>query len=143
MRVEQISIFLENRAGRLAEISRVLGEAGVNIRALSLADTSDFGILRLIVSDNDKAKAALKEHGFTVGKTNVVAVEVEDKPGGLNRILEILSRENINVEYMYAFVHHSGENAVIIFRFDDIDGAVKLLVDNNIKVLEGDTVYTL
>jgi hypothetical protein len=143
MRVEQISIFLENRAGRLAEISRVLGEAGVNIRALSLADTSDFGILRLIVSDNDKAKAALKEHGFTVGKTNVVAVEVEDKPGGLNRILEILSRENINVEYMYAFVHHSGENAVIIFRFDDIDGAVKLLVNNNIKVLEGDTVYTL
>jgi hypothetical protein len=143
MRVEQISIFLENRAGRLAEISRVLGEAGVNIRALSLADTSDFGILRLIVSDNDKAKAALKEHGFTVGKTNVVAVEVEDKPGGLNRILEILSRENINVEYMYAFVHHSGENAVIIFRFDDIDGAVKLLVNNNIKVLDGDTVYTL
>ena len=99
--------------------------------------------MRLIVSDNDKAKAALKEHGFTVGKTNVVAVEVEDKPGGLNRILEILSRENINVEYMYAFVHHSGENAVIIFRFDDIDGAVKLLVNNNIKVLEGDTVYTL
>ena len=143
MRVEQISIFLENRAGRLAEISRVLGEAGVNIRALSLADTSDFGILRLIVSDNEKAKTALKQHGFTVGKTNVVAVEVEDKPGGLNRILEILSRENINVEYMYAFVHHSGENAVIIFRFDDIDGAVKLLVNNNIKVLEGDTVYTL
>jgi len=143
MTVEQISIFLENRAGRLAEISRVLGEAGVNIRALSLADTSDFGILRLIVSDNDKAKAALKEHGFTVGKTNVVAVEVEDRPGGLNRILEILSRENINVEYMYAFVHHSGENAVIIFRFDDIDGAVKLLVNNNIKVLEGDTVYRL
>lgn len=104
MRVEQISVFLENRAGRLAEITRVLGEAGVNIRALSLADTSDFGILRLIVSDNDKAKAALKERGFTVGKTNVVAVEVEDKPGGLNRILELLSNQSINVEYMYAFV---------------------------------------
>lgn len=143
MRVEQISVFLENRAGRLAEITRVLGEAGVNIRALSLADTSDFGILRLIVSDNDKAKAALKESGFTVGKTNVVAVEVEDKPGGLNRILELLSKNNINVEYMYAFVQHSGENAVIIFRFDDIDAAVKLLADNNIKVLEGKTVYTL
>ena len=143
MRVEQISIFLENRAGRLAEITRVLGEAGVNIRALSLADTSDFGILRLIVSDNDKAKAALKENGFTVGKTNVVAVEVEDKPGGLNRILELLSKENINVEYMYAFVQHSGENAVIIFRFDDIDAAVKLLAENDIKVLEGKTVYTL
>ena len=143
MRVEQISVFLENRAGRLAEITRVLGEAGVNIRALSLADTSDFGILRLIVSDNDKAKAALKEHGFTVGKTNVVAVEVEDKPGGLHRILELLSQQSINVEYMYAFVQQTGENAVIIFRFDDIDGAVKLLQDNDIKVLEGKTVYTL
>ena len=143
MRVEQISVFLENRAGRLAEITRVLGEAGVNIRALSLADTSDFGILRLIVSDNDKAKAALKERGFTVGKTNVVAVEVEDKPGGLNRILELLSNQSINVEYMYAFVQHSGEDAVIIFRFDDIDKAVNLLRENNIKVLEGRTVYTL
>jgi hypothetical protein len=143
MRVEQISVFLENRAGRLAEITRVLGEAGVNIRALSLADTSDFGILRLIVNDNDKAKEALKKHGFTVGKTNVVAVEVEDRPGGLNRILEVLSKENINVEYMYAFVQHSGENALMIFRFDDIDAAVKLLLDNNIKVLEGKTVYTL
>jgi hypothetical protein len=143
MRVEQISVFLENRAGRLAEITRVLGDAGVNIRALSLADTSDFGILRLIVSDNDKAKEALKEHGFTVGKTSVVAVEVEDRPGGLNRILEILSKEGVNVEYMYAFVQHSGSNALMIFRFDDIDAAVKLLLDNDIKVLEGKTVYTL
>ena len=143
MQVEQISVFLENRAGRLAEITRVLGEAGVSIRALSLADTSDFGILRLIVNDNDKAKAALKEHGFTVAITNVVAVEVEDRPGGLNHILEILSKDDINVEYMYAFVQHTGEDAVIIFRFDDIDSAVKILIDNNIKVLEGKTVYTL
>ncbi|MBW2036575.1 MAG: ACT domain-containing protein [Deltaproteobacteria bacterium] len=143
MRVEQISIFLENKAGRLAEVTRVIGEAGVNIRALSLADTSDFGILRLIVSDNDKAKAALKKHGFTVGKTNVVAVEVEDRPGGLNRVLEVLSRQNINVEYMYAFVQHTGKNAVIIFRFDDTDAAISLLKENGIKVLEGKTVYTL
>ncbi len=143
MLVEQISIFLENKAGRLAEITRVLAQAGVNIRALSLADTSDFGILRLIVSDNDKAKAVLKEHGFTVGKTDVVAVEVEDRPGGLSHILGILSKENINVEYMYAFVQRSGENAVIVFRFDDIDVAVRLLQENNLRVLEGKTVYTL
>ncbi|MBN1842411.1 MAG: ACT domain-containing protein [Deltaproteobacteria bacterium] len=143
MRVEQISIFLENKAGRLAEVTRVLSGAGVNIRALSLADTSDFGILRLIVNDNDKAKTVLKEHGFTVGKTDVVAVEVEDRPGGLSSILNILSKQNINVEYMYAFVQHSGKNAVIIFRFDDIDTAVKLLQENNVKVLEGKTVYTL
>jgi hypothetical protein len=143
LRVEQISIFVENKAGRLAEVTRVLSEAGVNIRALSLADTSDFGILRLIVDNNDMAKAVLKEHGFTVGKTDVVAVEVEDRPGGLSRILDILSQQNVNVEYMYAFVQHSGKDAVIIFRFDDIDTAVKLLQENNVKVLEGKTVYTL
>jgi hypothetical protein len=143
MRVEQISVFLENKAGRLAEVTRVLSEAEVNIRALSLADTSDFGILRLIVNDNDKAKETLKEHGFTVGKTDVVAVEVADRPGGLALILGILSKENINVEYMYAFVQHSGKDAVMIFRFDDVDAAVKLLQENNVKVLEGKTVYTL
>ena len=129
--------------GAHASIHEVLGEAGVNIRALSLADTSDFGILRLIVNNNDKAIAALKEHGFTVGKTNVGAVEVEDKPGGLNHILEVLSKASLNVEYMYAFVQHSGEDAVIIFRFDDIDGAIKVLKENKIKVMEGETVYTL
>jgi len=143
MRVEQISIFLENKAGRLAEVARILSEAGVNIRALSLADTSDFGIFRLIVDNNDKAKTALKEQGLTVGKTDVVAVEVDDKPGGLSRILDILSKEQINVEYMYAFVQHSGKDAVIIFRFDDIDAAIKLLLENGVKVIEGKTVYTL
>ena len=143
MRVEQISVFLENKAGRLAEVTRVLSEANVNIRALSLADTSDFGILRLIVNDNDKAKSTLKEHGFTVGKTDVVAVEVEDRPGGLALILDILSKRQINVEYMYAFVQHSGKDAVMIFRFDDIEAAVKLLQENNVKVLKGETVYTL
>lgn len=143
MRVEQISIFLENKAGRLAEVTRVLSQAGANIRALSLADTSDFGILRLIVDDNEKAKAALKKGGFTVGKTDVVAVEVEDRPGGLSKILDILSKKGVNVEYMYAFVQHSGKNAVIIFRFDDIDTAVRLLQENGVKVLDGKTVYTL
>jgi hypothetical protein len=143
MRVEQISVFLENKAGRLAEVTRVLSEAGINIRALSLADTSDFGILRLIVNDNDKAKTTLKEHGFTVQKTDVVAVEVEDRPGGLNRILGILSQQEINVEYMYAFVQRGGKDAVMIFRFDDINTAVRLLQESNVKVLEGETVYTL
>ncbi len=143
MRVEQISVFLENKAGRLAQITRVLSEAGVSIRALSLADTSDFGILRLITDDNDKTKAALKEQGFTVARTDVVAAEVEDRPGGLNRILEILNKHNINVEYMYAFIQHNGDYAVIVFRFDDIDGAIRLLEENNIRVLAGETVYSL
>lgn len=143
MRAEQISVFLENKAGRLSEVTRILSEAGVNIRALSLADTSDFGILRLIVNDNNKAKEALKKHGFTVGKTDVVAVEVDDRPGGLHRILDILHRSNVNVEYMYAFVQQSGDNAVIIFRFDNLDEAIKVLQDNGVKVIEGSKLYAM
>jgi len=104
MKVEQISIFLENKSGRLAEVTDILSRAGVNIRALSLADTADFGILRLIVNQGDLAKQVMKEHGFTVGKTEVVALEVPDRPGGLGEILKILHESGINVEYMYAFV---------------------------------------
>jgi hypothetical protein len=143
MRAEQISVFLENKAGRLAEVTGILSEANVNIRALALADTSDFGVLRLIVDNNVKAVEALKNRGFTVGRTDVLAVEVEDKPGGLHRILDMLHKAQINVEYMYAFVQHSGENAVMIFRFDNIDEAVRVLEENNVKVINGSKVYTL
>ncbi len=143
MRAEQISVFLENKAGRLAEVTAILAEANVNIRALAVADTSDFGVLRLIVNDNAKAVEALKNRGFTVGKTDVVAVEVEDKPGGLHRILDILQKAEINVEYMYAFVNQSGNNAVMIFRFDNVDNAIKSLEENNVKVINGSKVYTL
>ena len=122
MKVEQISVFLENKPGALAEVTRILGESGVNIRALSLADTKDFGILRLIVNDNEKAMEILGRKGLTVRKTEVVAVEVPDRPGGLAEILKILFEADINVEYLYAFVQQSGENAIIIFRFDETDG---------------------
>jgi hypothetical protein len=143
MRAEQISVFLENRTGRLAEVSAVLAKAQVNIRALSLADTSDFGVLRLIVDNNEKAKEALKNAGFTVGKTNVVAVEVEDRPGGLHKILNLLFQSGINVEYMYAFVQQSGSNAVMIFRFDQTDKALNILTENHIKIIEDKTLYTM
>jgi hypothetical protein len=143
MRAEQISVFLENKAGRLAEVTGILSEAKVNIRALALADTSDFGVLRLIVDNNEKAVEALKNRGFTVGRTDVLAVEVEDRPGGLHSILDMLNEADINVEYMYAFVQHSGKNAVMIFRFDHIDEAVRVLEENNVKVINGSEVYTL
>ncbi len=143
MKVEQISIFIENKSGRLAEVTRVLGEAGVNIRALSLADTSDFGILRLIVDKTDQAKAVLKEQGFTVSKTEVVAVEVPDRPMGLHGILQILDRAKVNVEYMYAFVERCGENAVIIFRFDETEEAIQVLTRNGVTVLKGERVYVM
>ncbi|WP_319466625.1 ACT domain-containing protein [uncultured Pseudodesulfovibrio sp.] len=143
MKVNQLSIFLENRAGRLAEVTRLLSEAGVNIRALSLADTSDFGILRLIVSDFDTAKTKLKDNGFTVGRTSVVAVEVSDDPGGLHNILEMLQNAGINVEYMYAFVQQSGDSAVLIFRFDRTDQGIELLQKNGINIIPGDKLYSM
>lgn len=143
MKAEQISIFIENKSGRLAEITRILGDAAISIRALSLADTSDFGILRLIVNDTQKASSILKEKGFTVSKTEVVAVEVPDHPGGLSAILQALDREAINVEYMYAFVERCGSNAVIIFRFDETDKAIATLQANNFNMLEGSRLYNL
>ena len=143
MQVEQISIFIENKSGRLAEVTRILGGQGINIRALSLADTSDFGILRLIVDQIDQAKAVLKEQGFTVSKTEVVAVEVPDEPGGLYSILKVLEDASVNVEYMYAFVERCGGNAVIIFRFDDSAQAIKVLLASGMKILEGERLYRM
>jgi hypothetical protein len=143
MNVEQISIFLENKPGRLAEVTRIFEEGRVNIRALALADTSEFGILRLIVNDNETAQRLLKDHGYTVGVTEVVAVEVEDRPGGLHRILKALAKDNINVEYMYAFVRQSGQNAVLIFRFDDIPAASAVLKREGVRVIDGKDLYAM
>lgn len=140
MKVEQLSIFLENKAGRLAEVTRTLATAGINIRALSLADTSDFGILRLIVDNTEKAKEIMKEAGFTVGRTAVVAVEVDDTPGGLDAILQALEGQNVNVEYMYAFVQKGGGSATMIFRFDRIDQAIEVLKAKNIPIIPGEKI---
>ncbi|MGV8057703.1 MAG: ACT domain-containing protein [Smithellaceae bacterium] len=141
MKVEQISIFLENKPGSLEHATRVLKEADINIRTLSLAETADFGILRLIVNDVEKTNKVLKENGFRVNKTVVVAVEVPDRPGGLHSIMEVLSRENINVEYLYAFVEKSGENAVIIFRFNTPEKAIEVLLAHKFTVVPGAKLY--
>jgi hypothetical protein len=143
MKVRQISIFMENRAGRLAEIMKLLGEARINIRALSLADTSDFGILRLIVNDVDGALEALRRSGHTVSLTDVIAVEVPDQPGGLASVLVPLSAAGVNVEYMYAFVEKATDKAVVIFRFEDPDSAIKALRAAGISVLSAETVSRL
>ncbi len=143
MKVEQISIFLENKSGRLADVAGVLAAAGINVRALSLADTTDFGILRLIVDDTVKAKQVLKDNGFTVGRTEVIAVEVEDRPGGLAHILNTMKAASINVEYMYAFVQKSGGNAIIIFRFDELEKAIEVLQQAGVKILAGEEIYSI
>ncbi|NLG34980.1 MAG: ACT domain-containing protein, partial [Lentisphaerae bacterium] len=138
MKVNQISIFLENRSGRLASVLREVGRAGVNIRALSLADTSDFGILRLIVDNVDACVKALKETGHTVSTTEVLAVEVPDHPGGLSGILDVLSSEGLNVEYMYAFVSRATEKALVVFRFEEVDKAIAAMQKAGISVLEAE-----
>ncbi|MCG8549568.1 MAG: amino acid-binding protein [Desulfobacterales bacterium] len=140
---EQISIFIENKEGRLAEVTAILRDAGVNIRALSLADTTDFGVLRLIVNENEKATAALRNQGFTVGKTRVLAVEVNDEPGGLNQVLDPLSEQGVNVEYMYAFANPQCKNAIMIFRFDDIEKAIVILAEKGIKVIDKEEISNL
>jgi len=143
MRVEQISVFLENKSGRLADVTSVLAEAGINIRVLSVADATDFGVLRMIVHDNKKAEDVLKNGGFAMRKTEVLAVEVEDRPGGLNKILVILQKAKINVEYMYALARQDKKNAIMIFRFDNLDEAARLLEENGVNVIDSNEVYAL
>ncbi|MFP4194024.1 MAG: ACT domain-containing protein [Desulfosalsimonas sp.] len=136
MKITQISVFMENRSGRLARITTTLGHSGVNIRAMSLADTSDFGILRLIVSDVEKAHRVLKQQGFLVRTAEVVAVAIPDVPGALGNLLAIMEHADLNVEYMYAFVEKARDQAILIFRFDDMDRAIDVMVENDINVLE-------
>ncbi len=143
MSVKQISIFLENKKGRLAEVTQVLSKEKINIRALSLADTADFGVLRIIVDDPDKCLAALKKNGFVAQSTEVVAVEVQDEPGGLSRILKVLDAESVNVEYMYAYVEKSRDNAVVICKIDDRGRALAVLEKNRITTLNAEALRNL
>ncbi len=143
MKVKQISIFLENKKGRLYEALKVLSEAGINIRALAIADTSDFGILRLIVNDPEKAKSALENAGFTVKITPVLAVEVDDRPGGLAEVLKYLYDADINVEYTYAFVEKSGEKAVVVLRTNNLDKTISVLKEKGVTLLSEGEVANL
>lgn len=143
MFVKQISIFLENKSGRLSEVTRTLGENDIDISALSIADTTDFGILRLIVNDPEKAETILKAEGFTVSATSVIAIGVQDKPGGLAKALDILDREKIGIEYMYAFVSKSEDEALVILKVAEPEKAVDTLKANGISVLTSSQVYKL
>ncbi|HSW64725.1 MAG TPA: ACT domain-containing protein [Dissulfurispiraceae bacterium] len=143
MKVKQISVFLENRKGRLYEVLNVLATEKINIRALSIADTADFGILRLIVPDPDAAKKALEKGGFTVKENNVIAIEVPDRPGGLAFVLKALQDADINVEYLYAFVAKSQKGAIVVIRTENNDGALKALKHGEVKVLTPEELYSL
>lgn len=140
---KQISIFLENKAGRLSHVTRTLGEANINIRALSIADTADFGILRIIVNEPDKAYRILKEAGFTVSETEVIAVQVADTPGSLASILDQMSDEDLNIEYLYAFLGTTGNDALVIFKVEDAKKARIAFNAKGIKFLEEQELYQL
>lgn len=135
MKIHQLSLFLENKPSQLTEPCRLLAEAGIDIRTLTLADTEQFGILRLIVSDWEKGARLLEEAGYVVNVTEVVAVEVPDRPGGLGELLGIFKKTDTNIEYMYAFTFGRGETAVLIFRFNDPDVAIQRLQAAGINVI--------
>ncbi|HEX2944559.1 MAG TPA: ACT domain-containing protein [Clostridia bacterium] len=143
MFVKQISIFLENKSGRLSEVTKTLGENNIDISALSIADTTDFGILRLIVNNPEKAEQILKAEGFTVSATSVIAIGVQDKPGGLAKALDVLDKEQIGIEYMYAFVSKSEDEALVILKVAEPEKAVDTLQANGISVLSSSQVYKL
>ena len=144
MLVKQVSVFLENKSGRLAEVTRVLGESGIDISALSIADTTEFGILRLILNNPDDAVAILKNNGFSVGTTDVIAISVEDIPGGLSQALNILEKNNIGIEYMYAFTGSTKTGkAIVIIRVEDSDRAVEVLMNSGIDVMPSKDIYRL
>ncbi len=143
MQVRQISIFMENRAGRLQEITAALAKEGINLRALSLADTSDFGILRIIVDRPDDAVKYLRDGGFTIRENVVIACCISDDPGGLNSILNSLAAQEISVEYMYGFLGKHEHEAVMIIRVQDTQQAIKTLVKDGFTLLKGENIYTM
>jgi len=143
MKVKQISVFLENKKGRLKKAVHALAKANINIRALSIADTSEFGILRLIVPEPEKAKKILEENNFVVKINDVIAVEVPDKPGGLDSVLGILTEADMNVEYVYAFVEKKGEKAIVVIRTEDLESGIKVLKKAKVPLLSSEDISTL
>lgn len=142
---QQVSVFLENKSGRLAEVCQTLGQHEVNIRALCIADTSDFGILRLIVDKPAAAVQALQARGFSVGSTGVLALRIPDVPGGLGGVLAYLERDAVNVEYMYAFFITVEGDAVVLFKVADdaLDRTIELVRENDVPILAAEEVYGL
>ena len=135
MGIKQISVFVENSSGRLAEITAVLAAAGINLRALTIADTADFGILRIIADDPDKALSVLQEKKYTARATEVIGVELEDKPGALARVLDLFSKTGVNIEYLYASLGQSHGNAVVIFKVQDMPHGLKIAAEKGLKVI--------
>jgi len=143
MYTKQVSIFLENKKGRLAEVTQLLADERINIRALSLADMADLGVLRLIVDDRERCLSVFKAHDLVAQETDVIAAEIEDRPGGLHRIVEALDHDDINIEYMYTFFEKDSDNAIVVLKISDAAKAVETLKRNGIPILAEDTIQNL
>ena len=143
MKLKQISIFIENSPGRLYEVSRVLGEAGINLRALSLADIGDYGVLRLLVSDVATARRIFMEKNLPARVNEVLAAEIADYPGSLAEVLKPLLEARVNVTYMYSSIGFSSGKAMVIFRFDDNDRAMAILQQKGIRLLDAEALGIL
>ena len=143
MQIQQLSVFIENKPGRLAEITEVLANADVDIRAISVADTSDFGILRVIVDRPKEAVIALREHGMTVSLTNVLAVGIPDEKGSFSKVIRILADAGIDVEYIYAFVSRDKDKAYVIIRTEKSTRAAVVLVQNGVEILTEEALYNM
>lgn len=143
MQIQQLSVFIENKPGRLAEITEVLANADVDIRAISVADTSDFGILRVIVDRPKEAVIALREHGMTVSLTNVLAVGIPDEKGSFSKVIRILADAGIDVEYIYAFVSRDKDKAYVIIRTEKSTQAAEVLVQSGVEILTEEALYNM
>lgn len=143
MLIKQLSIFVENKKGRMAEITKTLAAHGIDIRALSIADTTDYGILRLIVDDPEKAVLVLKEEHMTVSLTDVIAIAVPDVPGGLSRAVEVLATEGVDIEYMYASLNAKNDSAFVILRVEDNEKAMSLLKAARITLMSAEELYNI
>ena len=143
MLIKQLSIFLENKSGRLAEITAIIASAGIDIRALSIADTTNFGILRLIVDKPDEAEMALKDAGLTVTLTNVIAIGIPDQPGGFALAMKALADADVGIEYMYAFISRDEGRACVILRVAENDKAIQALQANEVEILTADKIYSM
>ena len=141
MKINQLSVFLENKPGKLSVPCKALADAGIDLLTLSLADTHQFGILRLIVKDSQAAKDVPEQAGCVVNVTEVIAIEVADKPGGLESVLQVIEKANINLEYMYAFTSRRGDRAVLVFRFENPDAAIGVIREAGISVIESVDVF--
>jgi hypothetical protein len=143
MKIKQLSIFIENQPGRLYKALEILAQEDVNIRALSLADTSEFAILRLVVNSPEKGMEILEKNNFIVKLTDIIGVELDDTPGGLTKVLKILNDENIDLEYLYAFTHDQTSKAILLMHANDLDEMINVLDSNNAKIVPADVVYNL